>query len=254
MRTFLSLSRQSRLAAAPLTAVAVTAAILLPAASAVATSGAAPLQPAAGQYFQIGGTTVLNTQSGTGGVSGPLASGATATVQVTGVGSIPATGVTDVYMVIRAISPSTSGCINDYNPDAGDPGVCALSFDEGDDASVTDIAQVSENGEVSITNESSGSVGATATVFGYYQGDGTSAAGDLYAPVGQESIVDTRVGLGAPQQQIPGGGSLTVQVTGNGGIPSDPRARSCRLALPTGLLEAPCRRTRPAARPTARLS
>jgi hypothetical protein len=142
-------------------------------------------------------------------------------VPVLGVGSIPQDGVSEIYMVIRAISPSASGCIDDYDPDQGDPGACALSFDAGVDASVTDITQVGVSGDVSITNESSGTVSVTATVFGYYQGSDPPTPGDTYVPLSQESMVDTRVGLGAPEARIPGGGSLTVQVTGEGGIPSD---------------------------------
>jgi len=38
--------------------------------------------------------------------------------------------------------------------------------------------------------------------------------------VPEADIVDTRSGLGAPHKQVPPGGSLTVQVTGAGGVPS----------------------------------
>ncbi len=175
----------------------------------------------AGQYVPLAPVTVLNTQDGTGGVSGPLASGATATVPVLGVGAVPTSGVTDVYVVVRAISPSASGCINDYDPDLGDPGVCALSFDEGLSNSIADVIQVSTDGYMSVTNESSGTVSVTATVFGYYQSSDAAIAGDTYVPLTEKSLVDTRSGLGAPQAQIPAGGSLTAQIGGAGGVPSD---------------------------------
>lgn len=59
------------------------------------------------------------------------------------------------------------------------------------------------------------------TVMGYVQNSDAPAAGESYVPVSQAQIVDTRSGLGAPQAQVPAGGSLTVQVAGAGGVPSD---------------------------------
>jgi hypothetical protein len=96
--------------------------------SAVAGTGGASLMPAAGQFVPINPTRVLDTQNGTGGLSGPLASGGTATYQVSGVGAIPSSGVADVYAIVNAINPSTSGCLSDYSSDISDPGICNTSF------------------------------------------------------------------------------------------------------------------------------
>jgi hypothetical protein len=197
--------------------------------TALAASGSAALQPAQGQYFPTGETTVLDTNNGTGGYSTPIASGGTDTVQVTGVGSIPA-GVSDVYMAVEVISPSSAGCLNDYDTDLGDPtvaGICDLSFDAGSNASLTDIAQVSSAGTVSFTNESGGTVGVAAVVFGYYQ-DGTgSTAGETYVPVAQQNV-------GSQTQSIPGGGQITVQVAGVADIPSAAVGAALSIGLKNG--------------------
>jgi hypothetical protein len=155
----------------------------------------------------------------------PLAAGATATFLVGGVGQVPDGGVADAYVVINAISPQYSGCIDDYDADLSDPDICTTSFEAGQNATTSDIVQVSASGYVSVTNESGGPTDVSVTVMGYYQnGDMATngdTAGDTYVPVSQTQIVDTRSGLGAPNAQIPAGGTLTVQVTGNGGVPAN---------------------------------
>ena len=184
---------------------------------------AAPaLMPAAGQYFPVVPVKVLDTRSGVGGVSvAPLAANGSASFPVTSVGQVPQDGqVSDVYVVVNAISPTASGCLTDYSADNTDPGICNTSFQAGQSVSVSDLVQVSVGGNISVANHSTGTVDVAVTVMGYYQTDNTQAAGDTYVSLPESAIVDTRNGTGAPQAQIPGGGSLTVQVTGHGGIPS----------------------------------
>jgi hypothetical protein len=137
------------------------------------------------------------------------------------VGAVPADGISDVYAVINVTAPTASGCLDDYSADVSDPGICTVSFDAGNNVSESDIVQVGGAGYVSVTNSSSGTLNVAVTVMGYYQTGNVTTAGDTYAAVPQQQIVDTRTGLGAQQAQIPGGGSLTVQVTGYGGVPSD---------------------------------
>jgi hypothetical protein len=185
-----------------------------------------PLMPDAGQYFPITPIKVLDTRDGTGtggtnGVSAaPLAAGATVSVPVSAVGQIPPGEVTDVYAVVNAISPSADGCLSDYSSDITDPGICNTSFEAGQNVSDSDFIQVGSDGYIDVTNESSGTVDVAVTVMGYVQTDSTETAGDTYASVPETAIADTRSGLGVPKAQIPGGGSLTVQVSGQGGIPA----------------------------------
>lgn len=209
-------NRRLRTAAHVSVAVAVVAASIVSVGVQQASAATASLEPAAGQYFPVAASTVLDTINGTGGYSTQLASGATDTVQVAGVGAIPASGVSDVYMAVDATAPSASGCLNDYDTDLGDPtsaGICDVSFDAGNSASLTDITQVSASGYVSFTNESGGTVGVTATVFGYYQDNTGTTAGETYVPVAQQNV-------GSQTQSIAAGGQITVQVAGQADIPS----------------------------------
>jgi hypothetical protein len=222
VRTYGILPRRPLLVGALVSAVVLVAALMFPASGAVASAGAAPLQPAAGQYIPVAPVTALDTRDGTGGVPvAPLAAGSSVTFPVTGIGEVPATGVSDVYVVLNAIGPTANGCLDDFNPDAGDTGICSATFDAGNNDTDSDIVQVSASGYISLANNSSGTVDAAVTVMGYYT-DGTDAsAGETYVPLPVDQIVATQSGLGAPQAQIPAGGTLTVQVTGLDGVPSD---------------------------------
>jgi hypothetical protein len=132
--------------------------------------------------------------------------------------------VTDVYVVINAIGPSAGGCLDDYDPDIGDPNICTTTFDQGNNVTDSDIVQVSSSGDISVSFNSYGAtatVGVVVTIMGYYTDNTSDVAGDTYVGLPVVPLVDTRNGTGAPRAQIPAKGSLTVQIGGNGGIPSD---------------------------------
>lgn len=91
---------------------------------ALANSYAPELMPAAGQYVPVTPVEALDTRNGTGGVTqAPLSAGETVSFPVTGVGTVPASGVTDVFVDISAFGPSASGALEDYDADDTNPGI-----------------------------------------------------------------------------------------------------------------------------------
>ncbi len=193
--------------------------------SALASTSSTPeLMPAGGQFFPITPVSVLDTRDGTGGVSiAPLPANSTVTIPVMGVGAIPADSVSDVYAVITAFGPSQSGALEVYNADNSNPGIWAVPETPGQNTSVGDMIQLGAAGYVSVTNNSSGTANVAITVRGYVQTSDTTTSGDTYVGLPYGGILDTRSGYGEPQGpgQIPAGGSVTVQVTGMAGVPSD---------------------------------
>ncbi|HUC56907.1 MAG TPA: fibronectin type III domain-containing protein, partial [Streptosporangiaceae bacterium] len=83
------------------------------------------------------------------------------------------------------------------------------------------MVEVGGAGYISVTNTSSGTTDAAVTILGYVQDSSSSNAGETFAPLPYGGVLDTRSGYGAPQAQIPSGGSVTVQVAGTAGVPSD---------------------------------
>ena len=188
-----------------------------------AAAASAVLQPSAGQYFPVPGVKALDTRDGTSGVpAARLAPGATMLVPVTGIGAVPGSGVTGVFAVITAVDPTRPGALEDYNTDVPDPGIWTVPFGAHQQASGSDLVPVSGSGDISVTNASAGSTDVEVLVLGYVQGDYyLSGAGDRYATVPYTAILDAHSSVGAPMARVPADGSLTIQVAGRNGIPSD---------------------------------
>jgi hypothetical protein len=180
--------------------------------------------PAAGQFVPLTPVTVLDTRNGTGGVAvAKLAAGATTTFPVTGIGSVPATGVSDVFTEISALSVTGSGALDAYDADDNDPGIWTLPITSGQNSTVSDMTQVGQGGYVSVTNEAAtGAADVVVRVLGYVQTSDATTAGETYVALPDHGVLDTLTGLGDPNgiAQIPAGGSVTFGVTGQG-VPSD---------------------------------
>jgi hypothetical protein len=84
----------------------------------------------------------------------------------------------------------------------------------------TDTIPVSSTGSVSVANHTSAPLDVVMTLMSYYTGNSDTDPGDTYFDAPWDKIVDTTAGLGAPEAQIPASGSLTIQVSGEGGIAS----------------------------------
>jgi hypothetical protein len=149
-----------------------------------------------------------------------MAGGSTDTFPVEGVGGVPTSGVSNVYAVFNVINPSANGCLDDFSPDVSDPNICTITADAGNNVTDSDIVQVSESGDVSVSWNSAGTAEVVVTIMGYYTDNTSDVAGDTYVGLPVVPLVDTRNGTGAPKARIPAKGSLTVQIAGQGGVPS----------------------------------
>ncbi len=180
-----------------------------------------PLLSAPGQFFSVPSVAVLDTRSGLGESSAQqLASGASLAVGVTGGDGVPA-DATSVVATLDALNViANGGFLTAYDPDTGDSNVPSIGTQLGVDTSQTETIPVSAAGTIGLTNHTSASLDLKVAIVGYFTGDADSQPGDTYAEAGLKKIVDTTKGLGGPQAQIPAGGSVTFQVTGQAGIAS----------------------------------
>jgi hypothetical protein len=171
VRTHPILSSKCALVSSLVSAAVAVAVLVFPVGNAAAsTTGTAPLQPAAGQYFPVAPVQALNTGNGTGGVPvAPMAGGSTVEFPVDGVGGVPASGVSAVYAVFNVINPSSNGCLDDFSSDVSDPNICTTTADAGNNVTDSDIVQVSESGDISVSWNSAGTADVVVTVMGYYQ-------------------------------------------------------------------------------------
>jgi len=195
-----------------------------------ADSPQAPLAPAAGQFVPIVPVKVLDTRSAIGiSTTTPLSAHQSITVQIEGVGGIPASGLSAVFINVSNINPSAAGYVTDYQADSSDPNTPVLTFQSGQNANGSDVVSLAPfgaldgsgtdvSGAIDITNHSNGSTHLTISVRGYYLDDTASSPGATYVPVPAASIYDTRTGVGVPGQTVAPVGAYSSIGVGTTGL------------------------------------
>ena len=195
-------------------------AALVPLSAVAATSGSTyvPLAPARICDTRSSSVSGLSDQC----TGEALTAGGTLTVQVTGNGEVPATGVSAVMANVTVTGTTTSGYLTVWPAGATRPTASNLNWSPGDTVANLVAVPVSPSGQISVYN-SAGSTNVIVDVEGYTSTTGTGTAG-LSESLTPARICDTRSSLvsGLSDQctgnTLGGGNTLTVQVTGNGGV------------------------------------
>lgn len=171
---------------------------------------------------------ILDTRGGENGFPlgttriAPVAKRGTLDVKVTGVGGVPATGVTAVVVNLTVTSPTAPGFLTAYPSNESLPVVSNLNFVAGQTIPNLAVVKVGPDGIVKIYNGSDGTAHVIADVSGWTTAADPTQPG-VFMSLTPQRILDTRgVGgaeLGAPVARVPAQGSISVKVTGVGGVP-----------------------------------
>jgi len=166
--------------------------------------------PAGGRYHPLTPSRILDTRSG----SAPLGAGAITSVQATGRGGVPSTGVSAVVLNVAVTATTASSYLTVFP--AGEAVPVAANLNYGPDQTVANLvtAKVGAGGRLSMVN-AVGTTHVIADVAGWFD-DGTLAAGARYHPLTPGRILDTR-NLAQP---LGPSATMGMQVTGQGGVPS----------------------------------
>ncbi|MEY9839642.1 N-acetylmuramoyl-L-alanine amidase [Streptacidiphilus sp. EB103A] len=175
-----------------------------------------PVTPPTSTFVPVTPQRLLDTRSGTGAPQAKVAAGGSVALQITGNGPVPSGNVSAVVLNVTAVNPSAAGWVAVYPDGTSLPGVSNLNFTAGVTISNLVTVKVGSDGKVRLYNKS-GSVDLLADVAGYYTTDGS---GSHFVGYGPQRLLDTRSGTGAPQAKVAAGGSVALQITGNGSIPS----------------------------------
>ena len=138
------------------------------------------------------------------------------TLQIDGIGGVPATGVSAVAMNVTVTAPSApAGHITVYPDGTTLPTASNLNFTAGETVPNLVITPVGSDGEVDLYNGSAGTVQLVADVSGYFLGSG-SDSGSL-EPMAPVRFLDTRSGTGEGSSTAPPSpGGITGTVIGTG--------------------------------------
>lgn len=122
------------------------------------------------RYSSLTPARILDTRDGTGGFRGPVGVEGTISVDVTGVGEVPATGVSAVVLNVTATQPTAGESFLTVFPAGGDrPLASNLNFYAGQSVPNLVMAKVNADGKVSVFNN----LGTTHVIFdvvGWYSG------------------------------------------------------------------------------------
>ena len=144
----------------------------------------------AGLQVLIRGYFLAPTASSTGNVEVPISAEAipldsagdtqvsipaegSRTIQETGVGGIPTSGVASIQQVVEVYAPLSSGWLSIYPAGTPDPSLSLINFVAYDHADVTAdnsvAATTSDAGQVTVSNHSNAAVSLDLVVSGYWQ-------------------------------------------------------------------------------------
>ncbi len=199
------MSRRLRLSSALVAAtiaVAGGASIATAAPTAMVPTATVTTETSAGGYTSLPPQRILDTRYGTGSTKAPIGSRKSITLQVTGEGGLPSSGVLAVVMNITVVRPtSPSGYLTVWPYGQSRPVVSSINWTErGWTGANLVTVPVGTGGKVSIYN-SWGNTNVVADVMGYYRTSGAPGAYGNYLFVANKDtglpepkrIVDTRV-------------------------------------------------------------
>ena len=152
------------------------------------------------------------------GMPARLGPGASATVQVTGQGGVPATGVSAVVLNVTVTEPTAGSFLTVWPSGEPRPLASNLNFVAGQTIPNAVMVKVGAGGRIDLFNLA-GSVHVIADVAGWY-GPQAVAPGATFTALPPARILDTRTGNGAPAARLGPGNVLPLQVTGRGGVPT----------------------------------
>jgi hypothetical protein len=178
----------------------------------------------AGQFFpltpaRITDTRAASTYPNSGMTLGP---DSTLPVQVTGVGGVPATGVSAVELNVTATNTSAASFFTVYPAGGGLPLASNLNWNAGTTIPNRVVVPVGAGGVVDIYNYV-GTADAVVDVDGYFSDNTyTGDAGSYYSSVTPARISDTRAGSTFQNagHTLAALGTEAVQVSGAGGVPA----------------------------------
>ena len=181
-------------------------------------STAATDRGAGGLYDPVAASRILDTRTHLGGTApGP---GGTVQLKVTGVGGVPATGVSAVDLELTAMAGTAKTYLTAYPSGSTRPLPANLNVPANKTVANRVVVPVGPDGKVTLYN-AAGVQQLTADISGWFtDGTDTAAPGGYFTAVTPSRVLDTRSGIGVAKGPLSAGHSLTVHVAGLAGVPA----------------------------------
>jgi hypothetical protein len=173
----------------------------------------------AGLYLSEPPFRVLDTRTGAGAPMAPIGPAQTLTVQVAGVGPVPATGVAGESLDLTAVTAAAAGTLTVWPAGKPRPSIPNLAFAAGQTLTGHVEVPLGASGAVNVYNSSAAPVDVTADAEGSFSGGtGPSTTSGLF--VGTfPSLLASPFAAYAMQGPLGPGQTLVLQVAGQSGVP-----------------------------------
>jgi hypothetical protein len=188
--------------------------------------------PTAGLFNPLVPARIMDTRSGTGGHAGVMHTGESFTLQVSGgskegggLSGVPASGASAVVLNVTVANGTAPSYLTLFPSDApAMPTASNLNFVAGQTVPNRVMVKLSSSGQVTIYN-AQGNVDVIIDVAGWYSDGATQTTGGRFTGLTPVRILDTRNGTGAAAVPVCAGQTITLQVSGRGGVPGLPTAK-----------------------------
>jgi hypothetical protein len=172
-----------------------------------------------GAYNPVVPARILDTRTPLGGHPGALGASQTLTLQVAGAGGAPS-GAYAAVMNVTVTNATAASYLTVFPSDASRPLASNLNWTAGQTATNLVEVRLSATGAASIFN-AAGQTDVIADLTGWVSApSATPGSAGLLKAIVPARLLDTRDGTGAQRAPVTGGNSISLQVTGRGGVPS----------------------------------
>jgi hypothetical protein len=182
-----------------------------------------PARDAQGRLFTLTPTRLLDTRTGVGQPDDTPAKPTDATtveLTVAGRGGVPATGATAAILNLTMTATDAPGYLTAYGGDVPQPLASNLNASAaGETIANLAIVPIGAGGTVKLFTERGTQL--VVDVVGYFGAQPFISPKGLFVPLQPGRILDTRIGLGAPQASVGPGWSINATFAGQRLVPSD---------------------------------
>jgi len=181
---------------------------------------APPTSGTTGEFVTLTPARITDTRTGSGQPNAGMrmAPYSTLDVQVTGAGGVPLTGAQAVVLNVTVTETTANGgYLIVYPAGQAAPLASNLNWNAGQTVPNRVVVSIGAGGKVSFTN-AGGTTQLIVDVNGYFTDN--TAAGISFVTLSPSRILDTRNGTGGYSTKIGPNSTISVQVSGQGGVPS----------------------------------
>jgi hypothetical protein len=174
---------------------------------------------AAGLYTPVVPARLLDTRNGTGAPQAAVAGGTSISLQVTGRGNVPSTGVDAVVLNVTATNVTAPTYITAWPDGTTRPVASNLNPAGGQTLPNRVIVKLGTGGRIDLFN-AAGRADLIADVSGWFSDGSVASSGATFVGLTPSRILDTRNGIGGTGGSLWAGQSVAVLVAGRGGVPA----------------------------------